>query len=80
MDQQVDSKLRSIINRIKCPKDFICYKSDFENLCKANDVGQEKYIECLEEQSRQCAFSLTFGNTFLCTCPLRIYATKELNK
>ena len=80
MEQQVDSKLKKIMNGMKCPKDFICTKARFTNLCKANDVGQEKYLECLEEQARQCSFSLTYGATFLCICPLRIHVAKELNK
>ncbi len=48
--EQVHKKeVERIINTMECPKDFICYKSGFEDLCKARDVGLEAYLECQEK-------------------------------
>ena len=80
MEQHHIDKIEKIISEIKCPKDFVCYKSGFKNLCKAKDIGLESFIDCLEENPETCVFSLSFGYSYLCTCPLRIYIAKNLNK
>ena len=73
-------EIEKIIDRITCPKDFICYKSEFKNLGKARDIGIEGYVECLEKNPEDCVFSLSFGYSFLCKCPLRVYIAKNLKK
>ncbi len=73
-------QIERIINEKKCPKDFECYKSGFENLCKAKDIGLRGFVECLEKNPRACKFSLSFGYSYFCQCPLRIYIVKELGK
>ena len=80
MKQIVDSKLGKIMDGMQCPKDFICKKSGFKILCKANYVESGKCVECLDEKPKLCSFSLTFGGTFLCICPVRVYLAKELNR
>ncbi|MFA5252070.1 MAG: hypothetical protein WC454_05755 [Phycisphaerae bacterium] len=59
-------------------KDFVSYKAGLENLCKARYFGIEEYIDCLEENSTKCEFSLPFGEGYLCKCALRIYIAKNL--
>ena len=61
-------------------KDFICYKSGFSNLCRAEDIGLEPYLECFDESSEECAFLLSFANVRFCDCPLRLYIAKKLKK
>lgn len=39
---KTDKEIKEIIGHLKCPKDFNCYKSGFDVLCKAKDVGIEK--------------------------------------
>jgi hypothetical protein len=73
-------EIEKIIARFKCPKDFECYKSGFKNLCKAKDIGLEKYLECLKKDPGDCVFSLSFGYSYLCKCPLRVYIAKNLKK
>ncbi len=80
MKQQVDSKLKRIMDKMTCPQDFICEKSGFENLCKANYIEHNKCVECLDENPKGCSFSLTFGDTFLCKCPVRVHIAKEFNR
>jgi len=80
MEQDHDKELQEMIGSFTCPKDFKCYKSGFEKLCKAQEVGLETFLECLEEDPYECPFSLSFGDMFLCECPLRVYITKKLKK
>ena len=65
--------------QMKCPKDFKCAESGFENLCKARDFGLDGYLECLEDNPSRCLFALRFGNIHYCKCSLRVYLAKELN-
>jgi hypothetical protein len=80
MQRDYKKELEKIIDDLQCPKDFKCYKSGFENLCKATDIGLESYLRCLEEDSYACKFSLSFGNAYLCQCPLRVYISKKLKE
>jgi len=75
-----DKKLKEMIGSIKCPKDFICYKSGFETLCKAEDVGKKSVLLCLEEKPEECKFSLPIGLKYYCQCPIRVFIRKKYNK
>jgi hypothetical protein len=79
MVKRVDQeKINEILGRTQCPNDFRCINSGFENLCKANDIGLDDYLECLEEENFKCPFVISFGSGYLCKCPMRIYLAKEL--
>ena len=80
MEQDHDKALKEIMGGIECHKDFTCYKSGFEDLCKAQDIGLESYIECLEKHPFECKFSLSYGGLYYCSCPMRIYIARNLNK
>ncbi|MBW2174042.1 MAG: hypothetical protein JRF64_05250 [Deltaproteobacteria bacterium] len=80
MEQNLEKELQEIIGSITCSKDFKCYKSGFEVLCKARDVGLETFLECLEENPQECPFSKLLAAWYICKCPLRIYIAKELKK
>jgi len=80
MDEKTRQKLDEIIGLVKCPKDFKCANNGFEGLCKARDVGLNNYLECLEDNPAQCKFSLLFGYTYLCVCPIRVFIAKKLKK
>jgi hypothetical protein len=75
-------QIEQIIAGMECKKDFECYKSGFEKLCKAKDEGLKDYIWCLDKtgKSQSCGFKLPFGSGALCKCPLRVYIAKKLNK
>jgi hypothetical protein len=60
-EQSRTKEIEEIINQFKCPNDFQCYKSNFEALCEAEDIGIESYLKCLEENPRSCQFSVPFG-------------------
>lgn len=80
MDEGTKERIEEIISSIKCPKNFECYKSKLEKLCKVRNIDSENLFECLDENQQKCGFSLPFGNGHFCKCPLRILIAKEFNK
>jgi len=80
MEQDYMKVIEDIIDGIRCPKDFACYKKGFENLCKAKDFGLSDFLECLEKDPEGCKFSVPYGSWYLCQCPLRVYIAKKLKK
>jgi hypothetical protein len=80
MEQDYMKVIEDIIDGIRCPKDFACYKMGFENLCKAKDFGLSDFLECLEKDPEGCKFSVPYGSWYLCQCPLRVYIAKKLKK
>ena len=77
MTDDVDKEIERIVGQMKCPHDFRCYKSGFEKLCKVRDFGIENYLECLEEDPRDCTFVMVIGRLYVCKCPLRYYLVKN---
>jgi hypothetical protein len=80
MKQEHKRELEQIIDELKCPEDFKCYRMGFDDLCKAKDVGLQSHIECLEERPFQCKFSVAYGRAYFCHCPLRVFIAKKLKK
>jgi hypothetical protein len=79
-DEELEKEIAEIIGGLKCPKDFKCYRSGFENLCKAEDLGMDSFLVCLEETPSDCPFAFDFGSACFCQCPLRVYIAKKLKK
>lgn len=71
--------IEQIISEMECPKNFICYESDFENLSKIKLIADGERIVCLEENPLTCKFALCYGSLMLCQCPLRNYIAKNFN-
>jgi hypothetical protein len=80
MEPELEKKLREVIGDLECPKDFKCCVEGFENLCKAEDIGLDSHLKCLEEHPVNCPFSVSFGRSYFCRCPLRVYIAKILKK
>lgn len=80
MREEDRKRIEEILGEMGCPKGFTCADSGFENLCKARDFGLDHYLECLEDDTLACHFSLPFGEAHFCTCPLRVYLAKSLGK
>lgn len=80
MKDDQKKEIDKIIGGIECPKDFKCCKSGLEKLCMARDIGIESFLECLERDPQKCKFSFSFGLSYLCQCPLRVYIAKKLKK
>jgi len=43
-----------IIQEMESPKDFQCYKSDFENISKIKIVAEGKLPECQQNNRKTC--------------------------
>jgi hypothetical protein len=80
LEQDFKKEIEEIMGRMKCPKDFKCYKSGFKELCKSKDTNVGSFVECLEENFRGCRFSLPFENTRFCLCSMRIHIVEKLGK
>jgi hypothetical protein len=48
--------------------------------CKARDIGLQSYVKCLDRDSNWCPFSVSFGYSYYCKSPARVYIAKESNK
>ena len=73
-------QIREIISDIVCPKDFECYKSGFDDLCKVKIFLDGELVECLVEISPSCKLSFNFGFGHYCKCPLMKYIAKNFNR
>lgn len=69
------------MTQMKCSKGFKCYKSNFTEVGKAEDIGMQTFVTCLEEPRniQQCEFALPFGGKTFCNCPLRVYLSRNLH-
>jgi len=63
-----------------CSRDVPCETCPSEILCKAEDVGLESFVRCLEETPQLCQFSVPFGYAHLCDSPVRVYLCKKLKR
>ena len=79
MKKDVTNKIKEIIGDLNCPKNFKCAKHGFKHLCKGKDAGLDNFLECLDEDASNCAFSVSYGKSCYCKCPLRVYPAKELD-
>ncbi len=78
MELHLEYSMNETIENSACTKGFKCCTEVLENLCKAEDVGMESYLHCLEERPLECTFSVGFfGDRYYCNCPLRVYIAKK---
>ena len=80
MKEEDKKKIEEIMSGLKCEKNFNCADSGFEILCKAKDIGLDNYLDCLESDPQKCNFVLSFGDGYMCQCPVRVYLAKKLKK
>lgn len=69
-----------LMAQMGCSKDFQCVESGFRELCKAQDIGLNSYLECLDSNAGNCLFSVLLNNRQLCQCPLRVFLAEHLNR
>jgi hypothetical protein len=80
MEEKTRERIEKIIAGMSCPKDFKCYRSSLTRLCKAKDIGLESFLECLEDNPKDCEFSIAYGYSHFCRCPVRVYIAKKLSE
>jgi hypothetical protein len=78
MDDEL--KVEQILGGIRCPKNLQCCESGFVDICRAEDVGLDSFLKCLEGEPRDCVYSIGYGENYYCKCPLRVYIAKHLKK
>ena len=61
MQEEMARRIAELMDNMECPKRFRCAESGFEELCKAGDIGLERYLVCLEENPPGCVFSLPWS-------------------
>ena len=65
LPDDINKEIEKIIDELKCPKDFICYKSGFQNLCKVEDIGKVGIIVSITTASHQAKDSRTAEGIYL---------------
>ena len=66
---------------VKCSKDFECYTSSLENMCKIKGaLGSFDIIECTSEDAQSCGFSFAAAGERYCKCPLRRYIALHFHR
>ena len=75
--QELRTQIEEIMSSMECSKDFKCYKSGFEDLCKTKIFQDGDLIECIDESAWSCKLSFRFGSGYYCKCPLRKYIVKH---
>ncbi len=78
--QEHKTEMEEIISGMECSKDFKCYKSGFEDMCKAKIYIDGEMVECLGETAESCKLSFHFGFGYICKCPLRRYIAQNFNR
>ena len=55
----------------RCKKSFSCLPEKRKELCRVTHKVEDKvyFVECQDTES--CSYRLSFGNSFMCTCPVR---------
>lgn len=62
-----------------CRKNFCCLSTDREKICKIKECINNKvcFVSC--ENSGDCLYKMSFGNGYVCNCPVRKDLYKKYN-
>lgn len=77
--EQPNPDILKIAGSMKCSKGFVCYKSNFNQLCKVRNIGEGKVIECSPVNQGPCVYRFSFMGKIFCKCPLRYYIARNLD-
>ncbi len=71
-----ESTVKSTTN---CDKGMQCVHGVKEPLCKVDYCVMEKvfFVKCLN--NKRCSYKISFGNSLMCTCPIRKEIFKRYN-
>ncbi len=67
-------KIEEIKKNMKCKWKFKC--EDDSLFCKIKDIGMNSFLVCLDSKVDLCKYSIHFGNSYFCSCPLKFYLNK----
>ena len=71
---------RVIAETVLCKRDLACYNSNFQDVAKGTVINGGQAVECLEKGAKTCNYSIPFGLSYFCNCPMRQYIAQKLNK
>ena len=73
------NKVEKMLHGLNCSKGFTCFISGQEDLCRAEDIGLDSYLVCLNI-IRENVHSLLqrMETCHFCQCPLRVYIAKKM--
>lgn len=80
LDGEQKRQIEEIIRVMECARNYVCYKSGFENLSRIKIIRDVELVECLEENPQTCKLGFSFGYGTFCKCPLRYYIAKNFHK
>lgn len=65
----IDDKI--IAGTLLCKRNFGCMKNNMHVYCKVEDCVNEKihFVRCVD--NLHCSYKMVFGNSNMCTCPMR---------
>jgi hypothetical protein len=76
MEQAYAQQIEEAMPGLKLLDHCKFYKPGVGFTCNATDVGLDSYLECLEEDSCRCPFSVAYAYSYYCSCPARVYMAK----
>ena len=80
MNDGLINKFEQLKEQTGCSKKYRCLEGFSENLISAKYQAQADLMECFDDQSNSCKFSIAFSNTFTCRCPLRKFFAINFDK
>ena len=79
-----EAEIEELVAKTKCQFNFEFYKSEFEHLSKASIELDGELLWCVgclgDDEKKSCTYRLSYGDNYLCTCPLRQYIAENLHK
>ena len=73
-------QLEVLQSQIQCTKHFSCVGTALSELCDGEYHADLDLLECFDKADPPCSFGRAFGCTTVCTCPLRKYIARNLNR
>ncbi len=65
------NELNKLKEKINCSKKYRCINDSIKDPCEAKYHAVSNLMKCPDIQSKFCEFSIPFGATYACKCPLR---------
>jgi hypothetical protein len=72
MEKMYNEELKEVLDNTACDKEYRCFKSGPEPLCKSKDIMLEGLVE-VEKGCSSCNYQLLYGGKYFCKCPLHVH-------